>query len=53
MSCEYFLLVAEQEVTNDSNNSLQLAKMSKLAKETYNTDALSVVADKGYGYGKR
>ena len=45
-------LIAEQDVTNDSNDHHQLAKMSKLTKESYNVDELSVVADKGYGNGR-
>jgi transposase len=45
-------LIAEQDVTNETNDSHQLAKMSKLTKESYDVDELSVVADKGYGYGK-
>ena len=45
-------LIVEHEVTNDGNDMHQLAKMSNLTKNTYNTDELSVVADKGYSNGK-
>lgn len=45
-------LIAEQDVTNETNDHHQLAKMSKLTKESYKVDELSVVADKGYGNGR-
>ncbi len=46
-------LIAEQDVTNETNDSHQLAPMSKLTKDNYGVEQLSVVADKGYGNGKQ
>jgi Transposase DDE domain len=41
-------LIVEHEVINIGNDRAQLARMSKAAKETLQTEALEVVADRGY-----
>jgi len=44
---EYHLIIAH-DVVQTGNDRDQLARMSKLAKETLRTDKLKVVADRGY-----
>lgn len=41
-------LIVEHDVINIGNDRAQLARMSKAAKETLQTEALEVVADRGY-----
>jgi hypothetical protein len=41
-------LIAAHDVINIGNDRGQLARMSKAAKETLQTEALEVVADRGY-----
>jgi transposase len=48
---EYHLIVAH-DVINIGNDRAQLARISKLAKETLEADSLDVVADRGYFDGE-
>ena len=45
-------LIVAHEVTNVGHDRTQLANMAKQAKEALGTDALSVVADRGYFKGE-
>jgi len=48
---EHHLIIAH-DVINIGNDRAQLARMSKLAKETLDVDTLDVVADRGYFDGE-
>lgn len=45
-------LIAMVDVCSDNTDAKQLHKMASLTKEAYKLSELSVVADKGYGFGK-
>ena len=51
VDAEHHLIIAH-DVINIGNDRAQLARMSKLAKETLDTDTLDVVADRGYFDGE-
>jgi len=45
-------MIADYEITDKVNDLEQLSQMSKLAKETLNTEELEVIADAGYNSKK-
>ncbi len=45
-------LLVEYDVTNDSNDMKQLARMSEKVKTTYGLDSLRVTTDRGYSAGE-
>jgi transposase len=47
VDADHHLIIAH-DVINIGNDRAQLARMSKLAKETLEADTLDVVADRGY-----
>jgi transposase len=51
VDAEHHLIIAH-DVINIGNDRAQLARMSKLAKETLEVDTLDVVADRGYFDGE-